>query len=140
MTLDRVRHELHRAEGVLAQRFRQLSERHRAEAEVHHVARDLARWSDEHVAALGEPARSVPVPPWLSDDPDPGFALLTDLRRLHQSCAAVSLDWELLAQGAQAARNAELLDLASRCHPHTLRQLTWTNAMLTELSPQILTS
>jgi hypothetical protein len=50
----------------------------------------------------------------------------------------VSVDWELLAQGAQAAREPELLDLAAQCHPGTLRQLRWTNAMLKVLSPQIL--
>ncbi|GAB5009948.1 hypothetical protein MAHJHV63_55300 [Mycobacterium avium subsp. hominissuis] len=52
--------------------------------------------------------------------------------------AGVSLDWELLAQGAQAAKDAELLGLASRCHPVTLRQMRWANAMLKELSPQVL--
>jgi len=26
------------------------------------------------------------------------------------------------------------------CHPRTLRQLTWTNAMLKTLSPQVLAS
>ncbi len=66
--------------------------------------------------------------------------LLADLRRLHRRAAGVSLDWELLAQAAQAARDTELRDLASRCHPRTLRQLKWTNAMLKVLSPQILTS
>ena len=55
------------------------------------------------------------------------------------SAAGVSLDWELLAQGAQAAKDAELQELASRCHPQTLRQLKWANAMLKVLSPQILT-
>ncbi len=70
--------------------------------------------------------------------PEPGLVLLADLRRIHRLAAGVSLDWELLAQGAQAAKDAELLGLASRCHPETLRQMRWANAMLKELSPQVL--
>jgi hypothetical protein len=64
--------------------------------------------------------------------------LLADLRRAHRLAAGVSLDWELVAQGAQAAKDEELLDLAGRCHPQALRQMRWANAMLKELSPQTL--
>jgi hypothetical protein len=52
----------------------------------------------------------------------------------------VSVDWELLSQGAQAATDERLLELAQRCHPETLRQVRWANAMLNELAPQTLTS
>ena len=72
--------------------------------------------------------------------PEPGLLLLADLRRLHRKAAGVSLDWELLAQGAQATKNTGLLELAERCHPETLRQLKWANAMLKTLSPQVLAS
>jgi hypothetical protein len=54
--------------------------------------------------------------------------------------AGTSVDWELLGQVAQAAKDEELLSLTSRCHPETLRQMRWANAMLKELSPQVLTS
>lgn len=72
--------------------------------------------------------------------PEPTALLLTDLRHLHRVAAGVSLDWELLAQGAQGAKDAELLALTRRCHPQTLRQMRWTNAMLKILSPQFLAS
>ncbi len=52
----------------------------------------------------------------------------------------MSLDWELLAQAAQALRTPDLLELAQICHPQTLRQLRWTNAMPKVLSPQIMAS
>jgi hypothetical protein len=52
--------------------------------------------------------------------------------------AGVSLDWELIAQGAPAARNSQLVEVAARCHPETLRQMRSANAMLKELSPQVL--
>jgi hypothetical protein len=54
--------------------------------------------------------------------------------------AGVSLDWELLAQGAQAAKDDALLTMTSHRHPQTLRQMRWANAMLKELSPQTLTT
>jgi hypothetical protein len=52
----------------------------------------------------------------------------------------MSLDWELLAQAAQAAKQQELLALAQRCHPQTLRQLRWANARLKDSAPQALLS
>ncbi|MFJ7219065.1 hypothetical protein [Amycolatopsis sp. NPDC098790] len=149
MKLDLVLRELHRAEKALARDLLTTSDRHHAEHEVHHLARDLAAWSAEHVREVARAGRAfdleltedVPGPaPAGSPGPDPGVRLLADLRRLHRRAAGVSLDWELLAQGAQAARDDGLLGLASRCHPRTLRQLKWTNAMLKVLSPQILTS
>ncbi|GAB3568739.1 hypothetical protein GCM10027445_19300 [Amycolatopsis endophytica] len=152
--------ELHRSETSLARQLSELSDRHRAEPEIHHIARDLAAWSRDHVRALAEAGRSwgldlspdaperpgSPAPvriasdDLLADRPEPGLELLADLRGLHRACAGVSLDWELLAQSAQAAKKAGLVELAGRCHPQTLRQLKWSNAMLKELSPQILTS
>lgn len=50
------------------------------------------------------------------------------------------MDWELLAQGAQGAKDVDLIDLSQRCHPQSLRQMRWANAMLKELSAQALTS
>jgi hypothetical protein len=72
--------------------------------------------------------------------PEPGLLLLADLRQLHRLAAGASVDWELLGQAAQAAKDEELLELTSRCHPETLRQMRWANAMLKQLSPQVLTS
>ncbi|NIH79697.1 hypothetical protein [Amycolatopsis viridis] len=152
--------ELHRAETALARDLLKAADRHRDEPEIHHVAGDLARWSRDHVRALAEAGRSYdldlstevprssgPLAPvraavseLLSSRPEPGLLLLADLRRLHRTCAGVSLDWELLGQSAQAVKDGDLLELTARCHPQTLRQLKWTNAMLKQLSPQILAS
>jgi len=46
----------------------------------------------------------------------------------------------VLAQAAQAPRDERLLELASACHPQTLRQMRWTNTPIKQLSPQVLTS
>ncbi|MFD7063672.1 hypothetical protein [Streptomyces sp. NPDC059906] len=72
--------------------------------------------------------------------PEPGLLLLRDLRELHVRAAENSLHWEMPAQAAQASRDSALLTLASSCHPGTLRQMRWTNTMIKNLAPQILTS
>jgi hypothetical protein len=151
--------ELHRSERRLARDLRVIAARHHADQDISHLAGDLAGWSDQHVAALAEHGRRYrlrlsararhaharsKIRERLSDAlrrrPEPAVVLLADLRRVHRVAAGVSLDWELLAQGAQAAKDADLLTLTSRCHPQALRQMRWANAMLKELSPQVLTA
>jgi hypothetical protein len=151
--------ELHRAERSLARDLLVVADRHHAEHEIHHVARDLVLWSADHLRGIAEAARrydldldaDLPGPgpraavrTKLADltgrFATPGLLLLADLRRLHRKAAGVSLDWELVAQGAQAVKDTGLLELAQRCHPRTLRQMTWANAMLKALSPQVLAS
>lgn len=149
--------ELHRSEHTLARTLSTLASRHKSDHEIHHVALDLAGWSREHLrnlAATGthygvdlnatprtEPLTG-PVQEELSEllghRPEPALALLWDLRHLYRVAAGVSVDWELLAQGAQAVQDRDLLALAQRCHPQTLRQLRWANAMLKALAPQVL--
>jgi hypothetical protein len=152
--------ELHRSETDLAEELLHLSDRHRADHEIFHVGRDLAAWSQEHVAELAGAGQEFGLdldgPPGDATGPlgalrrksaevlgrrhDAGLTLLADLRRLYRKASGVSLDWEILAQSAQAAKNRELLALAQRCHPQTLRQTRWLNAMLKESSAQVLVS
>ncbi|MEU4838568.1 hypothetical protein [Nocardia testacea] len=157
MKLHIVIEELQYSERELAGELAAAAVRHRAEYEIHHTARDLAERSQDHLRELdalaprfgatnghGRRDARVRLPRGrrlraaVGRTPDPGLRLLRDLRRLHQLAAGVSVDWELLAQGAQAAREPDLLELAAQCHPGTLRQLRWTNAMLKVLSPRIL--
>ncbi|WP_411078168.1 hypothetical protein [Streptomyces sp. cmx-10-25] len=84
------------------------------------------------------PRKKAPEP--AGDPSDPGLLLLRDLREAHLAAAHNSLHWEMLAQAAQALRDHRLLALASFCHPRTLRQMRWTNTMIKNLSPQLLTS
>ncbi|MFC7922442.1 hypothetical protein [Streptomyces cinereoruber] len=156
-----VLHALHQGERDLVDGLVALSERHRAEHEIHHVATDVADWSREHVRRLADTAAhygldldgpSDASSPGLftvlrekaseiaGGRPEPGLLLLRDLRETHLAAAHNSLHWEMLAQAAQALRDHRLLALASFCHPRTLRQMRWTNTMIKNLSPQLLTS
>lgn len=160
MKMDLVLRELHRSENRLADELLKVAERHRAEHEIHHVGRDMARWSQEHAGELSEVAENygLRLSAHKRDRPhvlgrvrekastalgrrqEPSVLLILELRHLHRRSAGVSLDWELLGQGAQAVKDRELLALTKRCHPQTLRQMRWTNAMLKMLSPQVMAS
>jgi hypothetical protein len=159
MKLGLALRELHRSERALAVKLDAVAARHHSDHGITHLATDLAGWSRGHVDQIADVGRNyglhlrwrpnlaavaAPAQQRLSDlvgrRPEPALLLLADLRRVHQLAAGVSVDWELLAQGAQAAKDERLLALAQRCHPDTLRQMRWANAMLKELAPQTLTS
>lgn len=152
---------LHGGEFRLAEELVAVAGRHSAEHEIHHVALDLARWSDQHRRQLAEegvrhgleldasPEQASPGPvpagPQAPCDafgrtPEPSQVLLRDLRGLHLAAVGNSLYWEMLAQAAQATGDTRLLRLATACHPRTLRQMRWTNTMLKDLAAQLLTS
>lgn len=152
--------ELHRSENDTAGALLNLSDQQKVDHEIFYVARDLARWSQEHVRRLAEVGRDYGLD--LDPDPEdettllarlkqkgaeltgrfhePGLLLLADLRHLHRMAAGVSLDWEVLAQTAQAMKDRELLALAQDCHPETLRQMRWANAKVKETAAQIMTT
>ena len=150
--------ELHRSENELAGELINLSDQHKVDHEVFYVARDIARWSQEHVRMLAEVGRDYGLD--LDPEPEgdgsllarvkrkgaeltgryhePGLLLLASLRHIHRSAAGVSLDWEVLAQTAQAMKDEKLLALAQDCHPQTLRQLRWANGKVKETSAQLM--
>lgn len=152
---------LHQGERDLERDLLAAAERHRTDHEFHHVAVDVARWSREHAARLAEAGhhygldlsgpREQSAPGALSAlrekaaealgrRPETGLLLLHDLRDLHLAAAGNSLHWEMVGQVGQAERDSRLFDLATSCHPQTLRQMRWTNTMIKELSPQLLGS
>lgn len=153
-------HELHRSEEHLVEVLLAMSDRHKADHEIFHLARDLAGWSQEHVRELARAGRDydLDLDADTADDsgplakvkqkgaelvgrrPEPSMLLIADLRHLFREASGVSLDWEVLAQAAQAVKDLELLALAKRCHPQTLRQARWANAKLKESSAQVLVS
>ena len=159
MKIKLVIRELHRSERKLAHYFNVLAARHHSDQDIYHLAHDMAGWSQHHLRELAEHGRQhglrlsgnprtgaatgflqTRLAAMLRKRPEPGLMLLIDLRRIHRLAAGTSVDWELLGQVAQAAKDEELLTLTSRCHPETLRQMRWANAMLKELSPQVLTN
>ncbi|MDP5181783.1 hypothetical protein QOZ88_03965 [Blastococcus sp. BMG 814] len=151
---------LHASENHLVTVLTSMSDKHKADHDVFYITRDMAKWSREHVAGLAHVGRDfgLDLDPEASEDPgllatmkqrtsdligrrpEPGLLLLADLRHLYREAAGVSLDWEVLAQGAQSNKKQELLELSQRCHPEALRQARWANAHLKVASPQVMAS
>ena len=158
MRLGLALEELHRSENHLAHQLLAVAERHKADHEIFHVGRDLATWSQDHVRRLatfgdrygvrldpepaGEPALLARVSEAVSDRlgrrSAPALLLLRDLRGLFTHASGVHADWEMVAQVAQSIRDTDLLALAQRCHPQTLRQAKWANSRIKESATQIL--
>ena len=152
--------ELHRVENVLAGDLLGVSDRHKVDHEAFYVSRDIARWSQEHVRRLSDVGRDygLDLDPTIEDADEatllaamkqktaeltgrfhePALLLLGDLRHIHRTAAGASLDWEVLAQTAQAMKDRELLATAQACHPETLRQMRWANAKVKETAAQIM--
>lgn len=151
---------IHHGENEIAEELLRLAERHHADHEVHHVCRDLASWSQEHVTLLAKHASSYGLHLDAEADRPSSFAnqlreafatsmgrraeagllLLEDLSNLYLMASENSLSWEMLAQVAQAKHERELLALTEQCHPQNLRQMRWANSMIKVLTPQVLSS
>lgn len=150
--------ELHRSEAELARELLKVSERHEVDHEIFHLGQDLAKWSQQHVREIAEIAKNYgqdlnpesgtrhgPLGAIAEKGSEligrmstPALLLLRDLREVYIKAAGVSVDWELLAQAAQGIKDRDLLALAQKCHPETLRQMRWANSKLKESATQIL--
>jgi hypothetical protein len=133
-----------RSERELAARLERVGDRHRAEHDVFHLTATLAQMSSDRAQRLAAWAEFRRIPLDLGTPSADGAEangqpdLLADLRELYLATAAASIDWTVLGQAAQAARDSELLALVSDCHPDTLRQLKWATSRLKQAAPQAL--
>lgn len=142
MRLDAVLAALQADERALAARLRATSARHEAEAEVHHLALDLADWSERHADELvpwvGSGADPGAGSRALGDPPDPALALLWDLRAIHRDALDVALTWEVVGACATALQDQPLAATAQRCHGESVRQADWAAALAKQGAPQVL--
>ena len=156
--VDMVLSDLHDAEQDLILALEQLGEKNHVDHEIAHVTRDLVRWSADHLSVLAEvaPRYGAELDPEarhtrniaaaarrktgevLGRRHDPSLMLLDDLRDLYGSASRVQLDWEVLAQAAQALQDQDLVDRAESCRAQTQRQVTWAETKLKETAAQAL--
>jgi ferritin-like metal-binding protein YciE len=137
-----------RAEESLADAFRQLGDEHTADAEVYYLVRLFADQCEQHVAKLqpvieqhGEASEQEPERMHL-----PGFdgvrsgraGLLRDLQEIYTSITFVDITWTILAQGAQGARDKQLLEVVSGSRSETEQQLKAIQTIIKSTAPQAL--
>lgn len=149
MKLDTAIEEVHAAEAALARELLALGARHQADHDVYHLTRTLAQDAQARLKALEPHAEryGASIDADATQDelirrgPDAGLPpLLRDVRKLHLLAAEASINWTILGQGAQAARDDDLLATVTESHPETIRALRWTTTKLKEAAPQVLTS
>ncbi len=149
------------AESDLAGELERVGERHKTDQEVYHLTRTLADISRRNVEELAHFQERYPISggteagggevgllgrlrekgsELVGRRPESGLLLLRDLRELYMMASEASINWVILGQGAQAAKDQELLQVTKECHPDTLRTLKWTNTKIKETSPQVLMS
>lgn len=150
------------SEAELADQLEKIGDRHRKDHDVFHLTAALARMSRVRLERLQQAAARYGASVAGNGDgsaregllsavrektselvgtrPQAGLLLLRDLRKLHLLAAEASINWTILGQGAQAAKDAELLELVGDCHSEELRALKWTTTQIKVASPQALSS
>jgi hypothetical protein len=147
------------AEVDLARELRRLSQRHAVEADVHHTAVALAAGCVKHVVALrsaaGRSGASVPdddsaESPGVMEairegaaglfrrSDATGLVLLDDLRQAYLTAQRAEVDWVMLVQGAKAARDRDLITVATEGEDHARRCGSWLRTRIKESSAQVL--
>lgn len=139
---------LHRGEQDLAAALRTVGDAHRDEPDVFITCGRLAEQCDRHEAELRPFQRRysdiAPAgPDHLYSDrfggPRSGpIGLLRDLHDLYVMTAECDLCWTLVAQGAQGARDEDLLGVVRRCESETTTQQAWLRTRLRQAAPQAL--
>ena len=151
--------ELHSAETELADKFREIGERHGTDHDVWHMCHQLAEQAEARAEQVRERAATYDVtlkPPRHSETarglaagvrhktsellgrrPEGGMLLLADLRRLFLDSQAANVHWLVTGQVAQALRDAELLGVVTSAHKQVLTQIKWLKTRLKEASPQV---
>ena len=127
-------------EKALAAGLRAAAERHRDEHDVYHQCMTFAVKADERARRLEPTARRYRgAPEWSTAvghecDGD----LLGDLRVLYLRCHESAIVWIMAVQAAEAARDSELLALASACHAEAEAHAKWFSTRIKAAAPQAL--
>jgi hypothetical protein len=126
-------------EKHLAGELRAAAERHRDEHDVHHQCHTFAVTADKRVQKLGPVGeRYGGQPMWKTAIGDGSEDVLEDLRVLFLRAQENAATWVMVSQAAKAARDQELLDLATQCQFQTDVQAKWFMSRIKTGAPQAL--
>ena len=158
MNMNKAVEDVHEAEAELAKRLRVTGERHASESDLYHLGHTLARKCAEHLKALAPFAErygAKPAPDDLDASPGlletvrrksgqvvgrseaAGLLLMADLRELYLAAQHAELAWVVLQQAAKAKRDAELIEVVTRCHEEAEMCGKWLRTRIKEAAPQV---
>lgn len=139
---------LHRSEQELRDAFREVGDAHREEVDVFHTCHNLAEECERHVDRLerfakryGEEAPDEPErlhSQLFGGSREGGLGLLRDLHDLYLMASECDIAWTLIGQGAQGARDEELLEVVHSSESETSTQLLWLKTRMKQAAPQAL--
>src|SRR5213078_3360927 len=134
-------------------------ERHAVEHDLYHLSHTLARQCADHLQQLlpaahrygasvdpgdltGSPGLLATVrqkgAELLGRSEASGLLLLRDLRHLYLAAQDAEIAWVILLQAARAARDRDLLQVASNCQEQAEARGKWLRTRIKETSPQVL--
>ena len=126
-------------EAALAAELRAAAERHRDDHDVYHQCHTFAVTADKRVQALGPLEQRYEGKPIWSTAVGAGSSdLLEDLRMLYLRSQESAITWVMAAQAAKAARDKELLSLATDSQTETELQAKWFTTRIKTGAPQAL--
>jgi hypothetical protein len=139
---------IHRAEGALADAFREVAGAHSDEPDVHQDCIRMARQCEGHVERLALFLDRYGEAP--DDEPERlhadlfrgirtgGLGLLRDLHDLYIMAAASDITLTIIGQAAQGARDPDLLAVVTSCERDTTIQQAWLRTRMKAAAPQAL--
>jgi hypothetical protein len=126
-------------EAMLAAELRAAAERHRDEHDVYHQCHTFAVTADKRVQALRPlEQRYEGKAVWSTTLGDSSSDLLEDLRLLYLRTQETAVTWVMAEQAAKAARDKELLSVATDCQTETDAQAKWFTTRIKTGAPQAL--
>jgi hypothetical protein len=158
MNMNKAIEDVHDAEAEVAKRLRVTGERHASESDIYHLGHTLARQCAEHLRALAPFADRYGAKPAPDDveasaglletvrrktgevvgrSESAGLLLMTDLRELYLAAQHAELAWVVLLQAAKARRDADLIQVVTRCHEQTEMCGKWLRTRIKEAAPQV---
>jgi hypothetical protein len=158
MNMNKAIEDVHDAEAEVAKRLRVTGERHASESDIYHLGHTLARQCAEHLRALAPFADrygAKPAPDDVEASPglletvrrktgevvgrseSAGLLLMMDLRELYLAAQHAEIAWVVLLQAAKARRDAELIEVVTRCHEQAEMCGKWLRTRIKEAAPQV---
>ena len=130
---------LQELEAELSRRLVDAAERHRDDHDVYHQCHTFAATVDRRLQQLEPLAQGYGgAPTWRSAIVEGGDELLPELRTLYVAAQECALTWTMAGQAAKAARDDELLAVATAAHSEVDLQAKWFETRIKTGAPQAL--
>jgi hypothetical protein len=137
MRLGHVLAHLRELESGLGESLRAAAGRHVDDHDVFHQCRTFAVTACDRATRLDALAQRYPgETEWNSGIAGESDDLLEEMRLLYLRTREVAITWQMVAQAAKAARDADALSCATESHAETDMQARWFETRIKTGAPQ----